>query len=226
MQNIWYVAHRPDLLLVAPCDTKVARLDGSMFVSIDHLHEPLPPEAKWRHPQHEAYLTCFGEPAKQRPRLVQCGCGQEPCLVRSQQERSGVPEEMIPKDWATRFTDPEAFVVPDHRKEAGIRMWLDCTGQADRELGDQEEKQIEAASIAMFTDKLKGRVCYECEKPSTSMKTCGRCGKARYCSKHCQSGHWKTHKAACAAVEQQPAAADAQPAVQHEAAAEAAAPEE
>jgi hypothetical protein len=44
------------------------------------------------------------------------------------------------------------------------------------------------------------RVC-KCSVSKTggALLTCGRCQKARYCSRECQRMHWKTHKAECAA---------------------------
>lgn len=41
-------------------------------------------------------------------------------------------------------------------------------------------------------------VCVKCGKPSTSK--CGRCKVEPYCSKECQAGHWKEHKASCVPV--------------------------
>ncbi len=35
----------------------------------------------------------------------------------------------------------------------------------------------------------------DCDRPS--LKTCSRCGEARYCSKECQAKHWKIHKRVC-----------------------------
>lgn len=201
--QIWYVSHRPDLVLLAPCDSKEPLPEGSMFVSVDHLHPPEAADAKWRHPKHGAYLTCYGEPAHQRPRVVRCACSQSPCLVRSQRERAEVSEGMIPKDWATTYAEAESYKPPEHRREAAIRTWLDCTGQADKELAQPEEAEISKAAAKMFTARLKGRVCYACELPSTAMKSCGRCGQARYCSRDCQERDWKAHKAAC--IARQPA---------------------
>ena len=38
-------------------------------------------------------------------------------------------------------------------------------------------------------------LCVVCGRNAT--KTCTRCKKARYCSRHCQKYHWKKHKAQC-----------------------------
>lgn len=38
--------------------------------------------------------------------------------------------------------------------------------------------------------------CLQCDKPKAS-KSCSRCKSAAYCSKECQSLHWKTHKPLC-----------------------------
>jgi hypothetical protein len=43
------------------------------------------------------------------------------------------------------------------------------------------------------------RVCQRlgCVNSGSDLKSCSRCGFASYCSKYCQSKHWKTHKALC-----------------------------
>jgi hypothetical protein len=45
----------------------------------------------WKHPKATAYLLAFGDVATQQPRLVRCGCGQEPCRLRAVKEREPVP---------------------------------------------------------------------------------------------------------------------------------------
>jgi len=42
-----------------------------------------------------------------------------------------------------------------------------------------------------------GTACAFCGSCSTKLMTCGKCGKARYCSKDCQRQHWKEHKGTC-----------------------------
>jgi Tfp pilus assembly protein PilF len=45
---------------------------------------------------------------------------------------------------------------------------------------------------------LKGEVFFPCEKCGTHAKLkCGRCNITRYCSKICQTAHWKGHKPVC-----------------------------
>lgn len=39
--------------------------------------------------------------------------------------------------------------------------------------------------------------CDNCNKPSTQLKNCAACGKAKYCSKECQKAAWKAHKPEC-----------------------------
>ena len=43
--------------------------------------------------------------------------------------------------------------------------------------------------------------CFLCQREGRSppLRRCSQCEIAFYCSKECQRGHWKTHKAACVA---------------------------
>lgn len=43
----------------------------------------------------------------------------------------------------------------------------------------------------------QGPWCDNCNKSSNQLKSCARCGKARYCSKECQKAAWKAHKPRC-----------------------------
>ena len=44
--------------------------------------------------------------------------------------------------------------------------------------------------------------CFLCQREGRSppLRRCSQCEIAFYCSKECQRGHWKTHKAACVAA--------------------------
>ena len=44
--------------------------------------------------------------------------------------------------------------------------------------------------------------CFQCGKegPNPPLRRCSQCEIAYYCSKTCQRGHWKKHKAACIAA--------------------------
>jgi len=39
--------------------------------------------------------------------------------------------------------------------------------------------------------------CYNCERFFSSLKVCSNCKTVRYCSRECQSSHWKIHKPMC-----------------------------
>ena len=43
------------------------------------------------------------------------------------------------------------------------------------------------------------RVCASCEKAEgeTRLKTCAKCNTVLYCSRDCQTAHWKVHKKEC-----------------------------
>ena len=39
--------------------------------------------------------------------------------------------------------------------------------------------------------------CFECGGTLAERKVCAKCKVARYCSKECQTAHWRSHKALC-----------------------------
>ncbi|KIJ15484.1 hypothetical protein PAXINDRAFT_162991 [Paxillus involutus ATCC 200175] len=41
------------------------------------------------------------------------------------------------------------------------------------------------------------KICNACGKEGSSLSVCGKCKKARYCSRECQVGDWKVHKKNC-----------------------------
>ena len=43
-------------------------------------------------------------------------------------------------------------------------------------------------------------ICSQCHKPSSHLKKCGRCKKASYCCKGCQTEAWKRHKDVCKVI--------------------------
>ena len=45
------------------------------------------------------------------------------------------------------------------------------------------------------------RNCEGCGVIRKGLKKCGRCKVARYCSRECQSSHWKAHKKECKSLE-------------------------
>ncbi|KAL9040319.1 MAG: hypothetical protein Q9214_004536 [Letrouitia sp. 1 TL-2023] len=42
-----------------------------------------------------------------------------------------------------------------------------------------------------------GAKCDECSRASARLKSCAKCGRARYCSRDCQKKAWKAHKKEC-----------------------------
>ncbi|KAG2484339.1 hypothetical protein HYH03_016881 [Edaphochlamys debaryana] len=203
---------------------------GCMFVSVDHLNAQPAAAAgagageagvqatKWHHPGFVPRLTVFGDVSKQQPRVVRCACGGKAagkaCELRSVSERSAVPDHLIPEDWASKFElppDTPEFAATQNRRASALELFLNCTNRAEKELPPAEgqehasEPAVLAAAEGMFTDALKGRVCFACEEPSLRMQKCGRCHQARYCSRDCQRSHWSAHKAQCG----QPAAQQA-----------------
>jgi hypothetical protein len=76
--------------------------------------------------------------------------------------------------------------------------WLGYVGDVNSE--------IESTAVVVAMCGLRnGEECYVCEKTAEEMQAmrCARCKKALYCSKECQKGDWKRHKAVC---REQPAA--------------------
>ncbi len=46
-------------------------------------------------------------------------------------------------------------------------------------------------------NNIGGLKCGGCGKTATTLSTCGRCMKTRYCGRECQKKHWPTHKKFC-----------------------------
>jgi len=49
----------------------------------------------------------------------------------------------------------------------------------------------------MNIDDSNKRICLFCLQSVTGSLRCGRCRSALYCSKECQSQHWKVHRNNC-----------------------------
>ena len=56
------------------------------------------------------------------------------------------------------------------------------------------------STTANFLPKTGGVCCACCNKLTFTAKKCGRCVRMNYCSKRCQSEHWKSHKSQCIQV--------------------------
>jgi hypothetical protein len=52
-------------------------------------------------------------------------------------------------------------------------------------------------TTARFLPTVGGVCCAFCRRLSFTAKKCGRCEEVNYCSKHCQTKHWKAHKKRC-----------------------------
>ncbi len=69
--------------------------------------------------------------------------------------------------------------------------------------GSREMNNDEIAAVHYFGVKPDTDMCFMCgarqkEIRPASMKTCGRCKKAYYCSVNCQRRHWERwHKTEC-----------------------------
>ncbi|KAI8805860.1 hypothetical protein BJ742DRAFT_855728 [Cladochytrium replicatum] len=63
-----------------------------------------------------------------------------------------------------------------------------------------EGEQEALLSTKKALDRLLGRRCTNCGKPSseTRLLKCGKCGEAAYCSPTCQRADWSSHKVRCA----------------------------
>lgn len=215
-EHIWYASHRPDLLLIDPCGSNKI-LEDAVWASIKHMHPEEPAEAtNWKHPHANILLTAFGSVTKQKPRVVKCVCGQSPCLLSAVKDLGQeVPPQCVPTDWSTNFIEVEEYNPGQQRLGLALGLYLDCTGKADKELPIPEgeksplEEEVRAAAEKMFTDYLKGRVCFQCNIPSTQIKKCSRCLQARYCGPECFKLGWKTHKHECKPVNGDGAAAAA-----------------
>lgn len=50
---------------------------------------------------------------------------------------------------------------------------------------------------SLIAELEAGRFCASCGCRNTALKRCAICRCTRYCSKECQTAHWKTHKREC-----------------------------
>jgi len=115
--------------------------------------------------------------ADEKPSLCSCGQGL-------------VPPDFAKgnKDWkpfakyATRIALAPIFPVP--YVEPSMSEHMDLLNSARN-----ETPQAESSAPR----------CLACGKFERSLKTCSRCGKARFCDQACQKAAWKTHKSKCKA---------------------------
>ncbi|KAG7349425.1 MYND finger domain containing protein [Nitzschia inconspicua] len=80
--------------------------------------------------------------------------------------------------------------------------------QREFEIGGSETQQL-YDQLLKAPEGKSGRAdkftCVYCNKTSpTKLKMCARCKVVSYCSRDCQTAHWKAHKKACVPVEKEP----------------------
>lgn len=60
-----------------------------------------------------------------------------------------------------------------------------------------KEKEVTKKEILdKVSFKERNKACFNCDLPDCSNK-CSACKKVYYCSKKCQTDHWKEHKEIC-----------------------------
>jgi hypothetical protein len=74
-------------------------------------------------------------------------------------------------------------------------------------MGNEMPSKVKAVELVVLNtaewSKGKGvRACAACQKSEADceLKSCARCKVVKYCSRDCQVGHWKAHKAICKAL--------------------------
>jgi hypothetical protein len=89
----------------------------------------------------------------------------------------------MPADWVT------ASVSFNERRAGG-----GSSSQPKRDVSTEQDSKKSDAKKAACASSL----CVVCG--ATASKHCAACGTVKYCSRECQTGHWKQHKAACRAA--------------------------
>ncbi|KAL8917654.1 MAG: hypothetical protein Q9208_007835 [Pyrenodesmia sp. 3 TL-2023] len=108
-----------------------------------------------------------------------CSCGEG--IVPPDSTNDNTEWELMVK-YMTRTAIAPIFPVPYVEATADLHDHFSATRSAPQ----PASQPINPASL-----------CDNCNKPSTQLKNCAACGKAKYCSKDCQRTAWKTHKLQC-----------------------------
>jgi hypothetical protein len=70
----------------------------------------------------------------------------------------------------------------------------------ERRKADTASRGTRARSLRSYAAEGKDR-CSGCEKQGKAMKRCAACNFAVYCSRDCQSAHWRQHKQECKLIQ-------------------------
>jgi hypothetical protein len=73
----------------------------------------------------------------------------------------------------------------------------------------QQQQPTAGAASSSSSSSKTSKCCWGCSAAGAgvSLRKCSSCSKAMYCSRSCQEGHWKEHKADCKKWTQAKAAA-------------------
>ncbi|WAR07943.1 STIP1-like protein [Mya arenaria] len=110
-------------------------------------------------------------------------------------------------------TGPGIFSLNAHENDAFLNKFRDVNKKMKLPGVIEDELEMYSVPLLMTTrNLLQGndlgiqhpqqmllvvQTCCQCAKPSDNLKRCGSCKKAAYCSKECQTEHWRKHKHMC-----------------------------
>ena len=63
-----------------------------------------------------------------------------------------------------------------------------------------KRKEAVKKKLQVQAHSLKNNLCMRCGKKAPEASLCGGCKRVKYCSRDCQTAHWKEHKPICQAV--------------------------